>query len=65
LLWLGFSWHDQRSAPVLRRAKKSSSGPPELVAINLAAVYVAPTGFTDQTGSEIMGLYANQFIKKG
>jgi hypothetical protein len=33
--------------------------------IDMAAVYVAPTGFKDEMGCDIMGLYANQFIKKG
>ena len=33
--------------------------------IDMAAVYVASTGFKDEMGSDIMGLYANQFIKRG
>jgi hypothetical protein len=33
--------------------------------INMAAVYIAPTGFKDEQGFDLMGLYANQFISKG
>ena len=33
--------------------------------IKMAAVYVAPTGFKDEKGCDIMGLYANQFISRG
>ena len=33
--------------------------------IDMAAVYVASTGFKDEMGVDIMGLYANQFIKRG
>ena len=33
--------------------------------INMAAVYIASTGFKDEQGYDILGLYANQFIPKG
>ena len=31
----------------------------------MASIYVAPTGFKDEQGNDIMGLYANQFIARG
>ena len=42
-----------------------SNGTRSIYSINMAAVYVASTGFKDEKGCDIMGLYANQFIKKG
>jgi len=33
--------------------------------VNLPAVYVAGTGYKDEIGREVLGLYANQFIPEG